>query len=58
MTEHEEDAMITCNTCNASMLHWQFDYHTCPRCNKADESVLLDQDGEPYLCDECWEADE
>ena len=29
----------------------------CPRCGDLDPSVLLDQDGEPYVCDECWQAD-
>ena len=27
----------------------------CPRCRKFDETVLLDSDNEPYLCDSCWE---
>lgn len=27
----------------------------CPRCQKRSPSVLLDNDGEPYMCDECWE---
>lgn len=31
--------------------------NTCPRCNTRDKSVLLDGDGEPYLCDQCWEDD-
>lgn len=30
----------------------------CPRCSKADPSVLLDQDGDPYLCDSCWNDDD
>jgi len=30
----------------------------CPRCNKQDDTVLLDQDGEPYLCDSCWNEDD
>jgi ribosomal protein S27AE len=29
--------------------------NTCPRCTKQDETVLLDNDGDPYLCDRCWE---
>ena len=29
--------------------------NTCPRCAKQDETVLLDNDGDPYLCDSCWE---
>lgn len=29
----------------------------CPRCNVADVSVLLDQDEEPYLCDDCWHSE-
>jgi hypothetical protein len=29
----------------------------CPRCSKADETVLLDTDGDPYLCDTCWEEE-
>ncbi len=29
----------------------------CPRCNQSSETVLLDQDGEPYLCDACWNED-
>ncbi len=27
----------------------------CPRCSQADPSVLLDNEGEPYMCDSCWE---
>lgn len=27
----------------------------CPRCGDLDPSVLLDNDGEPYMCDDCWE---
>lgn len=26
----------------------------CPRCRQADPTVLLDSEGEPYLCDSCW----
>jgi hypothetical protein len=29
----------------------------CPRCYDLDPSVLLDREGEPYDCNECWEAD-
>ncbi len=29
----------------------------CPRCNETNETVLLDNDGLPYICDECWEND-
>jgi len=29
--------------------------HECPRCRDKSKSVLLDSDGEPYLCDECWD---
>ena len=29
----------------------------CPRCLKIDKTVLLDNDNEPYLCDDCWEDD-
>ncbi len=27
----------------------------CPRCNRFSDTVLLDQDGEPYICDDCWD---
>jgi NMD protein affecting ribosome stability and mRNA decay len=30
----------------------------CPRCGKPDSTVLLDNDGEPYLCNECWNEDD
>jgi len=30
----------------------------CPRCRAQSETVLLDQQGEPYICDECWAEDE
>ena len=29
----------------------------CPRCLETKPDVLLDQEGEPYLCDECWNED-
>lgn len=29
----------------------------CPRCLRRDETVLLDNDGEPYICDSCWEEE-
>ena len=27
----------------------------CPRCLRYDSTVLLDTDGERYICNECWE---
>jgi hypothetical protein len=30
----------------------------CPRCDRVDDTVLLDNEGEPYLCDTCWKDDE
>ena len=30
---------------------------TCPRCSRKDITVLLDNDGDPYICDECWNED-
>ena len=30
---------------------------TCPRCSRKDITVLLDNDGDPYMCDECWNDD-
>lgn len=32
--------------------------NTCPRCSKKDETVLLDNEGEPYMCDTCWEEED
>jgi phage FluMu protein Com len=29
----------------------------CPRCRDVNSTVLLDTDGQPYLCDECWNDD-
>lgn len=29
----------------------------CPKCKNSDATVLLDNDGEPYLCDSCWNDD-
>ena len=29
----------------------------CPRCLETKPDVLLDQEGEPYLCDDCWNED-
>ena len=29
----------------------------CPRCRIESETVLLDQDGDPYICNECWEEE-
>ena len=29
----------------------------CPRCLRYDDTVLLDTDNEPYMCDDCWEND-
>lgn len=31
------------------------DLDTCPRCDNKDETVLLDQEGNAYLCDTCWD---
>lgn len=30
----------------------------CPRCHRFDETVLLDQEGEPYMCDSCWQEED
>jgi hypothetical protein len=30
---------------------------TCPRCSRKDITVLPDNDGDPYLCDTCWNDD-
>jgi hypothetical protein len=29
----------------------------CPRCLQGKPDVLLDQEGEPYMCDDCWNED-
>lgn len=31
--------------------------NVCPRCRVKDNTVLLDNDGDPYLCNTCWNDD-
>lgn len=30
----------------------------CPNCKREDPTVLLDQAGDPYVCDDCWNEGE
>ena len=47
-----EGEQVICSKCQETMTDPK-----CPRCGIASPSVLLDQDNEPYLCDDCWNED-